>query len=163
MKVEKPVHSIIWNKKQFMESNNERLKEIILKAFSFLEEEHNYSVICKETEKDIFIDSFEVEYTNSILRREISISYSKGMVNNIVRHTFAISIVRLPYVGVEDFFVLVDYLKAKGVYININFDNHLEEHKVETRLNEIAKIMKSNVIEVIKGEQWYEKFYPRID
>jgi hypothetical protein len=139
------------------------LKEEILSSFSFLEKEYNYSVIFKEIENSVFLESFEFEYSNEILRREITLSYSKGLVDDIIRHTFALTIVRLPYVGVGDFFVLDNYLKFKGIKTISNIDNELEIYKVRTVLNEIANLIKSNVLEVINGECWYEKFYPKVD
>jgi hypothetical protein len=163
MEVENRAHFIIWSKKLFIMINMINLKEEILSSFSFLEKEYNYSVIFKEIENSVFLESFEFEYSNEILRREITLSYSKGLVDDIIRHTFALTIVRLPYVGVGDFFVLDNYLKFKGIKTISNIDNELEIYKVRTVLNEIANLIKSNVLEVINGECWYEKFYPKVD
>ena len=89
-------HFIIWKKKQLMVQRSNKAmeisKQIILKTFSFLEEEYYYTPVAREEESNIFMESLDLEYINNIRRRSISISYTKGKLSDDLKFTYTASI-----------------------------------------------------------------------
>ena len=144
-------------------SKIEIIKETILKAFNFLEEEYFYRYESRVEVSDTFIESLEVEYTSEIRRRNIIISYTKGKVNDEIKYTFNASITRIPYVGSEDFFSLSNYLQSIGKDFNTSLINKLDEVKAKTIIKRIADVIKEHALDIIEGSVWLETYYPRKD
>lgn len=141
----------------------EIVKSLILKNFSFLAEEYFYTSVCKAEEDEIFIESFDIEYTSQLKLREISISYTKAQVYNEIRYTFSASIVRVPYKGVEDFFSLNNYLESRGKDFSTIIINDFNEREAERILLQIADALKKYALGIIEGREWLDKYYPRKD
>ena len=137
-------------------------KQIILEAFSFLREE-GYSVETKIMKDTFFSENFESTFINETIGREISISYTKGSVEKggNLKYTFSLSITRLPYDGVKDFFSLFVYLSSLGRDFDTNIVNHFDENEARLIVEKIANALKTYLWDVVKGEKWLEGFYPR--
>jgi hypothetical protein len=86
-------------------------KKLIIKEFSFLEEQ-GFERFSKIRRSNVFINSLDVEYRNLDRQRKICISYTKGKVFEEIKYSFTLSIYRIPYVDVEDFFSLPAYLTS---------------------------------------------------
>ncbi|HET9056049.1 MAG TPA: hypothetical protein VFN30_04290 [Chitinophagaceae bacterium] len=149
-----------------LELKNHRIeivKNIILQVFSFLEEQYLYTPKCKVEGDDIFIESFEVEYVHETKRRKIAVSYTKSQVYSEIKYTFSVSITRIPYSGVEDFFSLSNYLQSNGKDFSSSLINDFSEAEAEMILRKIAAALKEHVLEIIDGTEWLETYYPRKD
>lgn len=141
----------------------EVVKNIILQVFSFLEEQYLYSPDCKEEKEHLFNESFEILYVNEIKRRKIAVSYTQSNVFNEIRYTFSVSITRLPYSGVEDFFSLSNYLQSVGINFSTTLINKFNEVEAEEILRKIAAALSEHALAIIKGRIWLEDFYPKKD
>jgi len=91
------------------ESLSSIIKPLIIKAFRFLENEY-YVPEFQIEESSVFIEMVKVQYVNKILRREINIGFTQGRVFEQIVFTFNVSISRIPYSGIEDFYSLSNYL-----------------------------------------------------
>jgi len=146
-------------KKRRMES----AKDLILQAFYFLESQYFYTHVYYEKEDITFIESLDVEYVNEIRRRKIRISYTNANVYNESKYTFSMSITRIPYSGVEDFFSLSNYLQSKGRDFSTSIVNYFNEQEAEKILKKLAKSTIENTLPIVEGNLWLESYYPRKD
>lgn len=138
-------------------------KNIILKVFHFLEEQYYYTPACKVEDDSTFIESLDVEYINEIKRRKIRISYTKTRVYNEIKYTFSGSITRIPYVGVEDFFSLSNYLQSIDKDFSTSLVNDFNEVEAGKILAQIAAALKEYTLGIIDGKVWLDTYYPRKD
>jgi hypothetical protein len=152
--------------KLYMEINSiERvntLKKSILNTFSFLERDYLYSPEISETSSNVFDESLDIEYVNKAKRRTVTVSYTRK-VDEEVKHTFSVSIVRSPYTNVEDFFSLSNYLNSIGKDFDTKMLDDFNIVSAEVILEKIAGALKYYCDQIIEGELWLENYYPRKD
>ena len=141
----------------------EALKDLILKAFFFLEEQYFYTHIFKKNEDNTFIEYLVMDYINEIKRRTITISYTKAKVYDEISYTFTVTITRTPYSNVEDIFSLSNYLQAKGKDFSTSIVNDFNEQEAKEILKKLALSLKENALEIIEGNLWLETYYTRKD
>lgn len=136
-------------------------ERIILDVFSFLEKE-GYIAEAKNIDDDSFIDKLQVKFVNDTIKREITVSYTKGIVEKEIRYTFSLSIVRLPFDwAVIDFISMHVYLFSIGKDFDTRMINHFDESEAHVIVEKIAMALKTSLWEVVKGEIWLEGYYPR--
>lgn len=141
----------------------EVVKNLILQAFYFLENEYYYTPIYKVEYDNLFLESLDVDYVNETKKRKITISYTKSKNDNEIKYTFSGSITRIPYLSVEDFFSFVNYLQSTGNNFSTSLINDFNENQAENILLHIAKLLKELTPKIITGEEWLENYYPRKD
>jgi hypothetical protein len=149
-----------------MEKNNTDIdiaKQLILKVFFFLEKEYSYTPIPKHTEDPFFDKSLDVEYVNEVRRRNISVSYTKTNMNGETRHSFTLSIVRIPYTGYEDYFSLDNYLSSIGKNIQSGVMDIFSSERAESAITFLADAAKEYISSIIEGSVWLETYYPKKD
>jgi hypothetical protein len=134
-----------------------------LQTFRFLEDQYLYTPVYYEKEDTIFIESLDVEYINDIKRRKITISYTNANVYNESKYTFNLSITRIPYSGVEDFFSLSNYLQSKGKDFSTTLINNYDIQEAKKILGKLAIAIKENALGIMEGNQWLETYYTRKD
>jgi hypothetical protein len=139
------------------------VKEIILEVFHFLEERYTYIPVLKDKHDKTFIESIDIEYINQPKRRKIVISYSKNKVYEEVKYTLSCSIIRTPYLGVEDFLSLSDYLKSIGKDFSTSMVSEFNKPEAKSILLTIATSLKVYALNIIQGKQWLDNYYSRKD
>jgi hypothetical protein len=144
-------------------NNMEVVKNIIEKVFYFLEEEYLYSSVYNAEEDSTFIESLNVEYVNELKRRKVRIGYTKANVYNDIKYTFSCSISRIPYINVEDFFSLSNYLQSIDRDFPTSLVDDFSEVKAENILAQIAAALKEYAGDIIDGKEWSETYYSRKD
>lgn len=143
--------------------SNDIVMKLILKEFSFLEEDYLYSYCFSKDTSQAFLENLNVEYSNEVKRRKIRIGYTKINVSGEIKFTFSLSITRIPYSGVNDFFSLSNYLQSMNKDFSTSVTNDFNEFKAEEILVRISNALKDYAIDIIDGSNWLETFYPRKD
>ncbi|MBU0763608.1 MAG: DUF1016 family protein [Bacteroidetes bacterium] len=148
-----------------MEKHNriEIVKEAILKIFFFLEKDYYYSSTYKIEDSNIFNESLDIEYIGQIKRRKVVISYTMRIIPEGYKCTFGMSITRLPYSGYSDFFSMENYLQSIGKDFSTTLIFNDEVKDVKKVLEQMKEALIENVLEVIKGNIWFENYYPKKD
>ncbi len=144
-----------------MERQIEGIKDVIINSFSFLEKEFAFSLEVDEIADSIFEEEIIIRYTNEILRRKISVTTTLGINDDVKTYSIGLVIVRLPYTGIRDLFVLSDFVKSKGESISVNFTFEFDLNKVKQEIEALAKALINHAEEIVKGNLWLETFYPR--
>lgn len=139
------------------------IRELIFKHFTFLEQMYQYIPAFNQKISPLFIDSFEVKFTNESRRRELSVSYTKGKFEQALKYTITVTITRIPYISVKDFFSLDNYFKATGEDFAKSMINEFSATTAESILQKMAVILKTQAIELIEGKEWWEIYYSRRD
>jgi len=144
----------------FMEdpSNLEAVKALILKTFSFMENDYYYTHSSNIEDSRVFDECLIVEYENTITRRRLSVSYTTGD-----RFTFSITIERLPYNGKSDIISLGNYLRSVDKDFSIKPLNCFDLEAFEHLLIRLRKAIEAHALEIIDGKIWFETYYPRWD
>lgn len=144
------------------ESLSSIIKPLIIKAFRFLENEY-YVPEFQIEESSVFIEMVKVQYVNKILRREINIGFTQGRVFEQIVFTFNVSISRIPYSGIEDFYSLSNYLQSLEKDFETNIYGAFDFDSAEEILNKLADSLKTYAWDIVNGNIWLEKYYPRKD
>lgn len=138
-------------------------KELIDRSFYFLVEKYFYKKKYIKKHNRLFIESVEFEYTNEAYDRRVRISFLKGRVNDEIIYSFGLTINRISFTSVEDYFSLDNYLKSKKSEFSTSFSNKFDLIKSENILNKMSHILQTDLLSLITGELWYNEFYPRKD
>jgi hypothetical protein len=144
-------------------SNINSVRELILNAFSFLENQYGYKANCTPRDDDSCIESFEVQYLNENKQRKVRISYVNDEINSEIKYIFSASITRLPYKGVEDFFSLNQYLSSNGKSFPTDIVGVFDITEAESILQKIANILNRHLSTILDGSKWLDHYYPRWD
>ncbi|MCD6018561.1 MAG: hypothetical protein K0S53_1682 [Bacteroidetes bacterium] len=141
----------------------ELAQELLLKTFSFLENDYLYVPKFCVIDSAVFLEYGKLEYTNEIKKRIIDISYTKGSIDGEIKYTFSLSIVRNPYSSLGDMIALNNFLASKNSDFDTRIYGEFEIHKVESILRKIADVLYTDLEDVIDGNVWYETYYPKKD
>lgn len=144
------------------ESKISIVKNMIHKKFYFLEENYGYSSNAKEVKNDFFDESLHFNYSSLNLKRKICIVYNKSKVDDIDTYTFSLSITRLPYSEVKDFFGLYVYFRSKGIIFSNQLKHNFNAEGAELILDKIAafSMETDDIRKMIEGKKWLESYYP---
>lgn len=145
------------------DKNTEIIKDIILQTFHFLTNDFHYIPSYNTKGSKIFLTTFEITFVNEINRRKVIISYTKDNLSGEIKHTFNASIIRLPYLTVEDYFGLFVFLQSIGKEFNTSFIGTFNENESNKILIKIADSFKKYTINILAGKLWLENFYRRKD
>jgi hypothetical protein len=139
------------------------VEKIIEERFNFLEKDFGYvPKLIVQTEPP-FIEQIKIEYSNEIKKRNIIIGCSKGNVFNEVKYTFTVSIIRLPYSSIEDYFSLNVFLNSVGLNFETSLDNIFTQENASIIVAKLSDTLRDYAIEIIDGVQWLDNYYPRKD
>lgn len=128
--------------------------------FNFLEEDYGYCMSSEDVESQLFMEVFDVLFTNVKRSRKVTISYVKSMQEGKEKFSFSASIVRLPYSSIQDFFSFDIFLNSKDVKLN-TIINHFNESEVNDILKEMSISLRTYVSDIIDGSKWLSDFYPK--
>ncbi|MEQ1797990.1 MAG: hypothetical protein ABL872_08555, partial [Lacibacter sp.] len=79
------------------------------------------------------------------------------------KYTFNVSIIRLPYLSIEDYFSLNVFMQKKGQDINTTFDKELTEAETFIVTTKLSESLQEHAQKIIDGSQWLCNYYPRKD
>jgi len=159
--VETQVHFIIWKKKQYMVGSNiEIAKMLILKEFDFLEEQ-DYEPKFNVNEDTTSIESASIIYCNKVKKLEIEVNYRKSKVYEEIKYSFDLSIMKIPYTNVHDFFSLWLYLETIKNEISTSMINYFDKHQAEIILRNLSNAPKKYASNIINGTEWKNDYWPR--
>lgn len=138
-------------------------KELVLKIFRFLEKDYLYTPQFEIKGSAVFLEYASIEYINKSKKRSIDISYTKGEVYGEIKYTFSLGVVRTPYIASGDMISLSNYLDSKNQNFNTSITAKFNSQEAENILKEMARVLRSELSNVIDGSVWYETYYPRKD
>jgi hypothetical protein len=108
-------------------------------------------------ESDLHIVWQTFKFSNGNLKRSLDISYFED-VDPLHEHYLALSIIRLPYQGVSDYFSLSIYLNSAS---NHSFSGQFDPTRFESCLNDLQSDLKdASLDDVLTGKTWLEGYYP---
>lgn len=138
------------------------VNNMIHRKFFFLEEKYGYIPYSKEVESTFFDESLHVEYVSINLQRKININYNRSLVDEIDTYTFSMSIIRLPYTGVKDFFSLNVYFRTNRIIFTDQLIHNFSFEGAELILDNLAEFsMKTEEIrKILEGNKWLDTYYP---
>ena len=135
----------------------------ILETFSFLEEQYSYTHASKEKADNTFIEFLEINYTNEVRHRKITVIYTKVKAYDEIGFTFSVTITRIPYSSIADFFSLSNYLQSNGEDFSTTMVNDFNVQEAKRILKKLALSIKENALEIIEGNLWLDAYYTRKD
>ena len=147
-----------------MDPKNNTFKSIAREQFKFLEQEFGYEFQFRREPVYSFLDSVQVEYSNTFLKREIMISFSTNLRDGRIHHSVASGIAKIPYDSVEDYISIFEYLQRQEQEFSFAFfDGEDFEVSLSVILEKLARLFRKDLISVINGSDWYTQYYPRKD
>lgn len=135
-------------------------KRLITKEFAFLEEagyEKKSEIVNDET----FIAYMLVTYTNNQKKRKVSIGYSENKVYDDIKYSFGISVSRIPYLDVEDFFGLDVFLDSINANFSTSMVNHFDEAEADGIVKKLNGALKYYAGDIISGKEWLDNYWAR--
>lgn len=139
----------------------DKVENIIRNIFSFLEKDYSYSSSSIKDNSDNIMKTFDIKFSNEIIRREIIISYTEIEIDTTTIYSFNLGVGRLPYSGVEDYLSLSTYLSSLGKSFPMNIENDWNEITANEILAKLGESLKYYLNDVILGDIWLEKYYTR--
>jgi hypothetical protein len=140
----------------------EQAKDLIAKYFKFLEDEYQYVRSDEVSSGEMFLVVLAIVYISETRDRRVSIRFSAIDVRDGRSYAFGLSICTIAEVPGRDHFYLRTFLEMNGVNISDRMDNFNQED-ADFIVWRMSRIVQLNILPVIEGTLWLDKYYVRKD
>ena len=130
-------------------------KDKVFKSFKFLEQ-LGYVVEKYGISNDA---RFEISFTNSVTKKDIDFTISDN--EDVNRFHMTISIIKKPYLGVNDFIDFDVYLQKNGIAFGRSLEgNEINEVAIGRYINDYFELFKTHGINLITSDKQFPHYYP---